>query len=73
MVGTGGFFEGISAGDCGYLDNVSLTGSAGDCDTSSGKLSFQKGLLEQLGVQVQAGTTPVNTSVRITVAYLEAS
>lgn len=76
-VGKAGFFKnfGGSGGNCGKVDKLAFTlGSSGGCSVSaSGSLSFTNGLIENVGIQLQAGFTAVTNSMQIRVGTMNSN
>lgn len=76
-VGKSGFFKNFNntGGNCGKVDKLAFTlGNGGSCAVSaSGSLSFSNGLIENVGIQLQAGFTAVTNSMQIRVGMMSAN
>lgn len=71
-VGQGGFFQGIGkGGSCGQINSINFDAVGGACAASvGGGVSFKNGLLESVGITLNAGFQAVTNNVAIKVAEM---
>lgn len=71
LVGTGGFFSGWTAGQCGEISSLSVNLTGGQCGFSgSGNLSFSGAVAESFSLTMNAQNHTVSESAQIKVATI---
>ena len=71
LVGTGGFFSGWNAGQCGQINSLSVNLQGGSCGFSgSGSLSFTGAVIESFSLELNSQSQTISETAQIKVATI---
>ncbi len=71
LVGSGGFFDGFTAGTCGQISGVSVNLSGGECGFSgAGSLSFTGAVIQQFSLSMSSQNQTISETAQIKVATI---